>query len=163
MVSMAIMVASFRQSLDDWLVRVLPADVYVRAGAAGDSALSHADEQRALAALRGRRTLAFLRAQSVLLDPAQPRVTLLARDLPPGDPRQRAAAGRRRRTCLRAGDPPPVWVSESGGRPARLRTGARMQMPLGGQLRTFVVAGDLARLRAPAGRARASIARPTSR
>ncbi len=38
MVSMAIMVASFRQSLDDWLLRVLPADVYLRAGSTGDSA-----------------------------------------------------------------------------------------------------------------------------
>src|SRR5438309_491483 len=32
MVSMAIMVASFRQSLDEWLERMLPADLYVGAG-----------------------------------------------------------------------------------------------------------------------------------
>ena len=38
MVSMAIMVASFRTSLDAWLERVLPADLYVRAGAAGAGA-----------------------------------------------------------------------------------------------------------------------------
>src|SRR5882672_9961915 len=32
MVSMAIMVASFRQSLDEWLERILPADLYLRTG-----------------------------------------------------------------------------------------------------------------------------------
>ena len=53
MVSMAIMVASFRQSLDEWLVRVLPADAYVRAGAAGDSAFFSASDQRQLAATAG--------------------------------------------------------------------------------------------------------------
>jgi putative ABC transport system permease protein len=89
MVSMAIMVASFRQSLDDWLVRVLPADAYVRAGAAGDSAFFAVDDQRQLAALPGVARVAFLRVQSVFLDPAQPRVTLLARDLPSDDPGRR--------------------------------------------------------------------------
>ena len=33
---MAIMVASFRDSLDAWLERVLPADVYLRAGERGE-------------------------------------------------------------------------------------------------------------------------------
>ncbi|HYT87060.1 MAG TPA: FtsX-like permease family protein, partial [Burkholderiales bacterium] len=36
MVSMAIMVTSFRQSLDEWLERVLPADLYLRTGAGSD-------------------------------------------------------------------------------------------------------------------------------
>jgi putative ABC transport system permease protein len=86
MVSMAIMVASFRQSLDDWLVRVLPADVYVRAGPSGDSAYLSPREQRALAAIPGVAAIAFLRVQSLVLDPAQPRVSLLARDMPRDDP-----------------------------------------------------------------------------
>ena len=38
MVSMAIMVTSFRTSLDDWTQRILPADVYVRLGYVGQSA-----------------------------------------------------------------------------------------------------------------------------
>ena len=69
MVSMAIMVASFRQSLDDWLVRILPADVYVRAGPAGDSAFFAERDQRTLAAVDGIARIAFLRAQTVLLAP----------------------------------------------------------------------------------------------
>ena len=38
MVSMAIMVTSFRTSLDQWTQRILPADVYVRLGYVGQSA-----------------------------------------------------------------------------------------------------------------------------
>jgi putative ABC transport system permease protein len=53
MVSMAIMVASFRSSLDAWLERVLPADAYVRANAAGDSAYLGTDDQARIAALPG--------------------------------------------------------------------------------------------------------------
>ena len=75
MVSMAIMVASFRHSLDDWLVRILPADLYVRAGSAGDSTYFSADDQHKFAGLRGVHRVDFLRGA----DPAQPRVALLAR------------------------------------------------------------------------------------
>lgn len=140
MVSMAIMVASFRQSLDDWLLRILPADVYVRAGAAGDSAYFSADDQRRLAAVDGVARSAFLRAQNVALDAEQPRVALLARDLPGGD----AAAAlpllgdaRQRR----AGDPPPVYVSEAVVDLYGVRSGDVLQLPLAGQARPFVVAG----------------------
>ena len=48
MVSMAIMVTSFRTSLDQWTQRVLPADVYVRLGYVGQSA--HLDAQHRAAA-----------------------------------------------------------------------------------------------------------------
>ncbi len=140
MVSMAIMVASFRQSLDDWLVRLLPADVYVRAATAGDSAYFDVRAQRALAAVPGIARIAFLRAQSVLLDAGAPRVTLLARDLPGDDPDQRLPlvgdAWPRR-----AGDPPPVWVSEAAADLHALAPGAHVRIPLAGNDRTFVVAG----------------------
>ena len=140
MVSMAIMVASFRQSLDDWLLRILPADVYVRAGAAGDSAYFSADDQRRLAAVDGVARSSFLRAQNVALDARQPRVALLARDLPGGDA---AAAlpllGDAR--VPRAGDPPPVYVSEAVVDLYGLRSGDVLQLPLAGQARPFVVAG----------------------
>jgi recombination protein RecR len=53
MVAMAIMVASFRDSLDAWLHRMLPADVYLRAGAAGDSAFLDESMQHAVARLPG--------------------------------------------------------------------------------------------------------------
>jgi putative ABC transport system permease protein len=140
MVSMAIMVASFRQSLDDWLVGILPADVYVRAGAAGDSAYFSADDQRRLATLDGVARISFLRAQSVLLDPAQARVTLLARDLPADDPgRMLPLIGDS--AVVRAGDPPSIWVSEAVADLHGVRPGTQLQVPLAGKVRTFNVAG----------------------
>jgi putative ABC transport system permease protein len=51
--AMAIMVASFRDSVDDWLAQLLPADLYLRAGKASGS--GHLDEalQARIAATRG--------------------------------------------------------------------------------------------------------------
>jgi putative ABC transport system permease protein len=140
MVSMAIMVASFRQSLDDWLVRVLPADVYLRAASAGDTAFLAPPEQRALASIPGIARIAFLRVQNVSLDPSRPRVALLARDLPQDDPG--SALPLVGDTYLpRSGDPPPAWVSEALADLMKLQPGARLQVPVDGAARTFVVAG----------------------
>jgi putative ABC transport system permease protein len=140
MVSMAIMVASFRQSLDDWLVRVLPADAYLRAASAGDTAFLSAGEQKTIASLPGIARIAFLRTQSVVLDPSRPRVALLARDLPQDDPG--AALPLVGDTYApRADDPPPAWVSEALADLMQLRPGARIDVPIGPSARTFVVAG----------------------
>ncbi|MFO1305875.1 MAG: FtsX-like permease family protein [Burkholderiales bacterium] len=140
MVSMAIMIASFRQSLDDWLVRVLPADLYVRAASAGDTAFLSPAEQRSLAAVPGVERVSFLRAQSVLLDPSRPRVALLARDLPKDDPGS-AIPLVGDAYALRAGDPPPAWITEALADLLSLRPGARLDVPIAGATRTFVVAG----------------------
>jgi len=140
MVSMAIMVASFRDSLDTWLVRVLPADMYVRSGTAGDSAYFSADDQRKFANLPGVHRVEFLRVQSVLVDPAQPRVALLARDLPGDDPAGAlplVAEGPARAP----GDPPPVWVSEAMVDLYGFSPGKRITLPLAGHLVAFTVAG----------------------
>src|SRR6266705_2897733 len=79
MVSMAIMVTSFRQSLDEWLERVLPADLYLRTGAGSDTAFLSPAEQRAIAALPGVRRVEFLRSQRLFIAPDKPPITLLAR------------------------------------------------------------------------------------
>ncbi|MFO1312115.1 MAG: ABC transporter permease [Burkholderiales bacterium] len=140
MVSMAIMIASFRQSLDDWLVRVLPADLYVRAASAGDTAFFPIAEQRVLAAVAGAERVSFLRAQNVLVDPARPRVALLARDLPRDDPGSAIPLVGDTYTP-RAGDPPPAWITEALADLMSLRPGARLDVPIAGTRRTFVVAG----------------------
>jgi putative ABC transport system permease protein len=80
MVSMAIMVASFRISLDTWLERVLPADVYVRAGAAGDTAYMTVDDQARIAALPGvRRPSSFVNNSCCSIQPG--RASYLARTI----------------------------------------------------------------------------------
>ena len=140
MVSMAIMVTSFRHSLDDWLVSILPADLYVRSGLAGDSAFFSLDDQRKFAGLAGVRHVEFLRAQSVLLDPAQPRVVLLARDLPADAP-ARALPLVAQVDALAANAPPPVWVSEAAADLFGFGLGQTIELPLAGRAMPFTVAG----------------------
>jgi putative ABC transport system permease protein len=140
MAAMAIMVASFRASLDDWLHRVLPADLYLRAGTGGDSGFLDEAAQRAIAGLPGIRRAEFLRAQQVLLDPSLPRVTLLARDL---DAARAEATLPLVTLPVRPppGEPPPVWVTETAADLYALRPGARVEVPLAGREAQFTVAG----------------------
>ncbi len=140
MVSMAIMVASFRDSLMAWLVQVLPADVYVRAGAAGDSGYLAADAQQRMARVPGVASVAFARTQGVPLVPGAPRVLLLARDLPATDPaRVLVLVGEPH--APRAGDAPALWASEAAADATGWRPGARVSIPLGGATHEFTVAG----------------------
>ena len=140
MVSMAIMVASFREALDLWLERVLPADAYVRASAAGDTSyMSEADQAR-IAALPGVRRAEFFRDQQLLLDPARPRIVLLARTIEPGD------AGRRlalvgAALVPPAGAPPPVWVNEAMVDLYGFTAGKVVNLPIAGRSTPFIVAG----------------------
>jgi putative ABC transport system permease protein len=140
MVAMAIMVGSFRQSLDDWLTRILPADLYVRSGMAGDSAWFSAEDQRRFTELDGVRRVDFLRTQTLVLDPSQARVVLLARDLPADDP-ARALPLLVEGPARAAADPPPVWVSEAIADLYGYTAGRRITLPLAGRAVPFVVAG----------------------
>lgn len=138
-VSMAIMVSSFRQSLDDWLGHVLPADLYLRAGNAGDSAFLDVEDQRRIATLAGVRKVELLRAEQLLLDPRQPAVTLLARDLDPADVAQRLPLVGRAPPL--PDDLPPVWISEMMVDVFGMRPGARVDLPIAGRAAPFRVAG----------------------
>lgn len=138
-VAMAVMVASFRSSLNAWLTGVLPADVYLRAGTAGESAfLSEADQNR-VRAIDGIERLEFLRWQPVPLKPSQPRVTLLARDDVDQNAEQRLPLVGRALPAPK--DTPRAWVSESGAALQGIRAGDVIEVPLGGQARKFFVAG----------------------
>jgi len=83
-VALTVMVASFRDSVTQWLGTVLPADLYVRAGAslvAGDVVTLPADLPRRAAALAGVERVAAQRVTSVQLADARPAVVLIARAL----------------------------------------------------------------------------------
>jgi putative ABC transport system permease protein len=112
MVAMGIMVASFRVSVDDWILHILPADLYVRSSAGGNTGGFGAPEQAAIAGVPGVARSAFLRTRPVSLDPARPSVVLVARDLDPADP----------------------------GRLLAL-VGATVRLPLGGRPQPFFIAG----------------------
>lgn len=129
--AMAIMVGSFRHSLDAWLDDVLPADLYARAsGAASGASLDKAAQAR-IASLPGVGTVDFVRRRSVLLDPARSPVTLIARGL---DRQARAriplVAGARE-----PGHEPPIsaWVSEQVAEVFHIRPGATFTLPLDGR------------------------------
>ena len=138
MVSMAIMVASFRQSLDDWLVVMLPADLYVRA--ATDSAYFTAADRDAIAGVRGVARAEFMRVTSVVLDAARPRVVLLARDIDAHDAASRLALVGAPLTPA-AGEPPPAWISEAVADLQGLAPGRTLTLPLAGRSVAFTVAG----------------------
>ena len=83
-VALTVMVASFRDSVTQWLDVVLPADLYVRTAlgtAAGDTAYFSPDFVRALGALPGVARVSALRTTQVLLDASQPAVALIARPI----------------------------------------------------------------------------------
>src|SRR6266702_1359459 len=138
MVSMAIMVASFRQSLDEWLERVLPADLYLRAGPGSDTAFLSPADQQTIATLPGVRRVEFLRSQRLLVAPDRPPLTLLARAV---EAEGRVPPLLGAAYALKPGDPPAAWVSEVASDLYGWRPGAVIEIPLGGRRARFTVAG----------------------
>jgi putative ABC transport system permease protein len=131
MVSMAIMVTSFRTSLDHWTERLLPADIYVRAGYVGQS--SHIDPQalRAIEALPGVERAASNRFAQVRVSPGQPPATLIARTLEQGH------IGREVWLVARSREPPPagtvpIWISEAAADLFAWRVGRSVRFDLDG-------------------------------
>jgi putative ABC transport system permease protein len=140
MVAMAIMVSSFRVSVDDWLLQVLPADLYARTAGGGATAGLAPREQAALRALPSLARVEFMRQRSVSLAAGRPNVALLARDIDP------ANAGR---TMVLVGPEahqpggtlPPAWISEAVADLYGARPGGTIRLPLQGAQHEFFVAG----------------------
>jgi len=140
MVAMAIMVASFRESVSDWLDRVLPADFYFRTTQSGDTAFLDRAFEREVLALPQIARAEFMRTTRIALDPRRPPVSLLARDLPKaGVVKTYPLVGAR--YARKAGDPPPAWVNEAVEAIYGYAPGSRIELPLAGARHTFVVAG----------------------
>jgi putative ABC transport system permease protein len=139
MVSMAIMVTSFRTSLDAWLARVLPAELYFRTPAADSAFLAPADRAR-IEQLPGVARVEFMREEQLLLDAARPRVVLLARPLVERDAATRLPLVEPPRTRP-PGAPPPVWVNEAMVDLFDFRPGRVVTLPIAGRAVPFFVAG----------------------
>jgi putative ABC transport system permease protein len=136
--AMAIMVASFRDSVDAWLDRVLPADLYVRASRAGESGHLDPAAQRAIAGAPGVARADFLRHRSLALDPGRPPVALIARAVPAQDP---ARVVPLTTAAAASGARDPVWVSEAMVDLYGARVGSVLALPLAGREHRFEVAG----------------------
>ncbi|WP_194713412.1 FtsX-like permease family protein [Noviherbaspirillum soli] len=138
MVAMAIMVASFRVSVDDWLRHILSADLYVRSPAAADAGGLGPDQQRRIAALPGVLRADFQRVTPLALDPAQPSVALIARPIDAADPgRTLPLTG----PSVDAGTARPVWVSEAMVDLYGYRVGSTITLPISGSPQPLLVAG----------------------
>jgi putative ABC transport system permease protein len=132
MVAMAIMVASFRESLDEWVQRILPADVYVRVGASTQTAYLDLDAQRALAGLVGVRRADFIRYVETVMPDGQP-LEVVARAIDDASAERLLAI---RRRSERPAPPPqtvPVWVSEAAHDLHGLDIDSVFDLPLGGR------------------------------
>ena len=131
MVAMAIMVSSFRSSVDQWLVSVLPADLYLRGATAGDTGYLSEQDLALMRAVPGVATLEALGTSSLTLDPLRPAVTLIARPIDATDPGARLPLIG---SALRA---PPgqvaVYVSEPAARIYGLQPGQAVTLALGGR------------------------------
>lgn len=140
MVAMAIMVASFRGSVERWLDTLLPADLYLRTTHAGETGFLEPALEARVRALPQVARAEFLRSARVTLDPARPALSLLARDVPPGGLAQHLPLTGERYEP-RPGDPPPAWVSEAVVQRYGARPGERLRLAIGGREHAFVVAG----------------------
>lgn len=139
MIAMVIMVNSFRHSLDLWTQRILPADLYLRAGYAGDSSYLEEDIVQSLRAVAGvgklemsRMVEAELRRMNASAAAKPHTVTLIARDI---DPQH---ADRSLWIRSEAVNPVPqgaisVWVSEGVGDLLGVRAGDGVDVLIAGK------------------------------
>jgi putative ABC transport system permease protein len=132
MVAMAIMVYSFRNSLDDWMQRILPADLYVRAGSSGLTSFLDDDAQAVVRDVEGVARADFVRFQDVALPGPGLPLAIIAR---PVD--ESSAAGilpiRRRDPQPAPDGTVPVWASEAALDLRGFDVGTVFELPLGGQ------------------------------
>jgi putative ABC transport system permease protein len=138
-VAMAIMVFSFRVSLEDWLAGVVGADLYVRSSDAGESGYFSAAQQESVARLAevaSSEPLRFDRLAMSAQDAAP--LTLIARPItprilegfqsePPGLPRANGEI--------------PVWISEAARDLHGWKAGDRITLPIAGRPVAARVAG----------------------
>lgn len=138
MVAMALMVASFRGSVDEWMHNILASDVYLRIEGGEDDGLDAAAQAR-LRATPGVANIAFRRTVLLRLDPQRAPVALMASAIDPVNPQTSLP-------LVGAAKPVPpgqmaVWVSEPFAMVYATAPGQTLALPLGGQMRTLFVAG----------------------
>jgi putative ABC transport system permease protein len=122
MIAMAVMVASFRGSVDEWLDQILAADLYLTAD--GGTPFDRAAQSR-LARVPGVARIDFGAQHAIALVPGRPAVTLVVRDRLPDNP---PALGRMAKAPEGA---LAVRVSEPAARLYGVTPGSILKIPLG--------------------------------
>ena len=124
MIAMAVMVTSFRGSVDDWLESFLSADLYV--AAASNEPMFDAETQRRLAATPGVAGIAFSKGLAVTLDPELPPALLIVR--PVTGPGYALPLIQR---APRSGGGVALWLSEPAARLYGAQPGDAFALPIG--------------------------------
>jgi len=140
MVAMAIMVYSFRVSFEQWLGKLLPADLQLREPLGNDTAYWSPADQTRLASVAGVSRIEFRRTRQLLLDAARPAVTLIARDSTPAQVVEELPLVRSLQSASRE-NAEPAWISEELQDLYGYKLGATIDLPLAGRLRRFTIAG----------------------
>ncbi len=146
--SVAIMVISFRASLETWLEHILPGEIFVRTSGEGETAYLSAQMQRVISEVPGVRRVEFFAGQRIRLEPGRPMVTLLARDVDATDP-GRVLSLVSDVLQPQTGQPPPVWISEYVADVYGYHLGDLVSLPIAGRGVPMTVSGiwrDYARL-----------------
>lgn len=143
MVAMAIMVASFRLSIEHWLDHILPADIYVRTELRQDVIGFTRSEQNALASASGIERIDFIYSQQISLDSLRPSVTLFARPIDKNDPGSilPLTDDFLSTEVLANSNAIPIWVSEAMVDLYDFQVGKQITLPLGKVLHEYIVAG----------------------
>ena len=139
MVAMATMVASFRNSFDGWLARMLPADLYARAAPAGSSARFSARDLERIRTDPAVARAQFSRSLRVVLDPSRAPVTLIARVVDHARPQ--TSLPLIGPTVSVAAPAIPVWVSEELADRFSARPGDVLRLPIGSAPVPVTIAG----------------------
>ncbi len=145
--SVAIMVISFRTSLEDWLGHILPGDMFVRTSGYGETAYLSPQMQERISRIPGVRSVEFLAGQRIRLEPSRPPVTLLARDINPRDPGRVLSLVSD--VVTPQPDQVPAWISEITADNYGYRLGEIVVLPIGGKRLPVMIAGiwrDYARM-----------------
>ena len=124
MIAMAVMVASFRGSVDDWLESFLSADLYI--APASNEPLFDAATQHRLAATPGVAGISFSKGLAVTLDPELPPAVLIVR--PVSGPGYALPVIQR---AARPGEGVALWLSEPAARIYRAQPGDAFALPIG--------------------------------
>jgi putative ABC transport system permease protein len=124
MIAMAVMVTSFRGSVEDWLETFLSADLY--AASPSNEPVLDVAAQQLMASTPGVAAVAFSKGVPVVINPELPSALLIVRPVgPPADPLPLIGAS--------AGDGAGVrlWLSEPAARLNDVEPGERFDLPIG--------------------------------
>jgi putative ABC transport system permease protein len=136
--AMAIMVHSFRVSLEHWLEGIVGADLYVGTVSVGDSGFLTEAEQRAVAALPGIASAEALRFDRLATGAGDAPLTLIAR---PINARILDGYQAEPRALPARGDLPPAWINEAARDLHGWKPGERIVLPIAGRATALRVSG----------------------